>query len=671
MSTRPLVTRWRLRLLLSAVAAAAMGAFGVGLLVSALTRVYGGQPSLALVITSVATVFAGWMVHQLRGGVSLQQVALWLEGRVPALRFALVSGLQEGPSTAWCEQYVARQNLDAMAWRAMRRAFRLPVALLAVGLASTLLPSRLETLPRRMLRSVGAAGATALTGLRVRVAPPVYAGIAPTNLGDVRQVRALVGSTVEVEGPAVGDMTLLRVQRESQEATVAQQGERWMARFVMDSQPEVVRMQQGENQRLLVLEPVTDSAPTLTLELPVRDTVMRVGRGTIPLRATAQDDLGLRDAFFDYIVTSGEGERFTFRSGRVSVAAPVGRQKHSLSGALDLVALQLQPGDVVHVRAIATDGNTVNGPGRGTSDTRSIRVARTGEYDSVAVDAAPPARADSALLSQRMIINLTEALVKRSRQLQRPTLLTESGRLSRDQARLRKVVSDVVFSRLGDQPGGEHFHGDGHNHGEAEPLRRALTPDELLQAAERATQIANPDAELKDETPIVAINTPLLEAYNAMWEAGRQLDAGAPAAALPPMYVALAAIQRARAAERLYLRGAAPRVVIDLQRVRLQGKERGRDFVSAARTPRELAALGMWQRLTRVLSLSSGSAAADSVLLIRVATLADLPAAAAALDTLAATLRDGKDATVPVLRVRRALTGSSTMRDTLGAWVLP
>ena len=41
-------------------------------------------------------------------------------------------------------------------------------------------------------------------------------------------------------------------------------------------------------------------------------------------------------------------------------------------------------------------------------------------------------------------------------------------------------------------------------------------------------------------TPVVAINRPLLEAYNAMWDAGRELGSGEPKRALPAMYAALA-----------------------------------------------------------------------------------------------------------------------------------
>jgi hypothetical protein len=67
---------------------------------------------------------------------------------------------------------------------------------------------------------------------------------------------------------------------------------------------------------------------------------------------------------------------------------------------------------------------------------------------------------------------------------------------------------------------------------------------------------------------VLAVNKPLLEAYNHMWDAGRALEIAEPRQALAPMRKAIAALQRARAAERIYLRGRPPTVVVDLNKVR-------------------------------------------------------------------------------------------------------
>ena len=120
-----------------------------------------------------------------------------------------------------------------------------------------------------------------------------------------------------------------------------------------------------------------------------------------------------------------------------------------------------------------------------------------------------------------------------------------------------------------------------------------------------------------DETPVVAVNRPLLEAYNAMWDASRSLEVGEPGAALPPMRAALAAIQRARNAERLYLRGKAPIVIVDIAKVRLAGKRD--DAASSPRAPRAALDSSSERRAQRFdgainMLVSNPAAAIDSFL---------------------------------------------------------
>jgi hypothetical protein len=238
-------------------------------------------------------------------------------------------------------------------------------------------------------------------------------------------------------------------------------------------------------------------------------------------------------------------------------------------------------------------------------------------------------------------------------------------------------VGDLVFSRLGDDASGEHFHGDGHEH-EGQELRPALTPDELLKAAENATSAAAGkvlDFE-GDETPVVAINRPLLEAYNFMWDASRELNQAAPERALPSMYKALEAIQRARAAERLYLRSRPSRAVVDIDRVRLQGKEKGTPDAREPRpslgsSPATGVARAALARFARVVALSTTdpAAAADSLLLLRIDLLGSIPQAAADAAAQAAdVLRSGRNADDQLATLRRSLGPAMTASDSLPHW---
>ncbi|MBI1808493.1 MAG: hypothetical protein HYR75_01235, partial [Gemmatimonadetes bacterium] len=148
---------------------------------------------------------------------------------------------------------------------------------------------------------------------------------------------------------------------------------------------------------------------------------------------------------------------------------------------------------------------------------------------------------------------------------------------------------------------------------------------------------------------------------------------GEPGRAIPWMRKALEALERARSAERIYLRGSSKAVVVDVARVRLQGKERG---ASSQRTSGSAADPRRAERLARfdaalALAPRSTVAAADSLLLLRIDALAADPPAAAALGAAANALRSGGDATAALARARRVLAGLVPARAPLGGWGAP
>jgi hypothetical protein len=414
-----------------------------------------------------------------------------------------------------------------------------------------------------------------------------------------------------------------------------------------------------------VLEPSPDSAPVVTHTAQARDTVLRAPQGRLTLTADVRDDLGLGASWFELIVSSGERETFTFRTATLARQEHDGRRAAERRLVLPLDSLRLVAGDVLSLRVVARDRNPAEGRGVGVSETRTVRIARPGEYDSLALEGLPPIMGDTAALSQRMLIMLTEALERRRPGLARDTVVAESRRIARDQAQLRRRVADIIFMRVGGEPSGEEVEG-------LEEEERD-TPEAVMAAAEAA---ANRDASealdfSESESPVVAVNRPLLEAYNAMWDATRELEIGEPDDALPHMRAALAAIQRARQAERLYLRGRPPVVVVDLARVRLAGDRAGAagsERAPGAALTGERAALA--RRFAAALArLQDGSAAAvDSFLLLRLDALRAEPRFAAALARVASDLRAGRDATAALLAARAALGGHEAPPAGLPAW---
>lgn len=619
----------------------------------------------SLIVGAVAgAALASVLYRRLRGpGFTLAAVSLWIEEHVPSLGYGLVTVI-EGGAPAGLEQSVATADWSGATRDAARKALGVPLAV--AGGAAVLLVASIAFAPT-LSRAASRIGSLAPDGsgsmnVTVEVIPPAYARRRSESFTNPAVVRALVGSHLRLAVPGTDSFAV------TAGGSDVPAGTPWR----VTAQPAALRVRSGQRSRLIAVDPVPDSAPGVALMKPVRDTVLLTPQGTFALGADLRDDIGLGRAAFEYIVSSGSGETFTFATGTIGAARLNGTSTGALTGRLSLMSLNLKPGDFVHIRAVAYDLRDDTAAARGTSETRTIRVARAGEFDSVAVDAAAPPEADKSVLSQRMLINLTEALVRRRSRLERGTFAGESRTLGRDQARLRKQVGDLVFARLGDDPSGEHFHGDGHEH-EGQELRPALTPEELLKAAENATAAAAGrvlDFE-GDETPVVAVNRPLLEAYNFMWDASRELNQAAPERALPSMHKALEAIQRARAAERLYLRSRPSRAVVDVDRVRLQGKEKGTPAAREPRSPAPAVARGVLARFARVVALSATdpSAAADSLLLLRIDMLGAISTEAATAAAQAAqALRNGRDAVEQLSIVRRALGPGMVASDSLSYW---
>ena len=627
-------------------------------------------PVIVLVVgASLGLATAWWIYRRLRGpGFSVPAVSLWIEERLPSLGYGLVTAVEDRAPTS-LERSLAAVDWSSTTRTAARQALVVPsiVALVAAGLlvVSISFAPAVSRLASRV--TSGSRTSSGALDFSVTVTPPTYTRRRAESLRNPPVIRALVGSEIRVSLVESDSFAL------SAGNDPVPPGSGWRVTPL----PVALRLQSRGNSRLIAVDPVPDSAPAVRIREPARDTVLALPNGTFTLGADLHDDLGLARGAFEYIVSSGSGESFTFATGTIGARAMQGVSSDAISGRLTLASLNLKPGDFVHVRAVAFDLRPDTASARGVSETRTIRIARTGEFDSVSVEAAAPPEADRAVLSQRMLINMAEALVRRRPRLARAPFSDESRSIAKDQARLRKSVGDLVFARLGDDPSGEHFHGDGHQH-EGQELRPALTPDELLKAAENATSAAAGrvlDFE-GDETPVVAINRPLLEAYHFMWDAGRELEQASPERALPPMYRALDAIQRARAAERLYLRSRPPRSVVDVDRVRLQGREKG---TPGAREPRPSLGsstatgaardgLARFARLVR-LAAADPAAAADSLLLLRIDLLGSVPpAAAAAAADAAVALRHGRDASASLAIVRRSLGRPITAGDSLSRW---
>src|SRR5690606_31020612 len=112
--------------------------------------------------------------------------------------------------------------------------------------------------------------------------------------------------------------------------------------------------------RVVPISVLQDREPAVTLHLPDEDIVLAAPRGVLPLRATAVDDHGVADFRISWILSRGSGESFSFTEGEWRWR-DTERRTDGITGEydLDIAAAGLEPGDVLHVRAVARDGNDV------------------------------------------------------------------------------------------------------------------------------------------------------------------------------------------------------------------------------------------------------------------------------------------------------------------------
>jgi hypothetical protein len=684
-------------------------AFMVGTLLALLGRVtapVGGAlwPSVLPVVLGAMAGAAAFVALRARSTpITPVRAALWFEERFPR-GHAVVTLVDHGALQLddRTQGLIARQAalprsgvelapeaLRAAASRAWRRPAAAAVLALALFVATLVVGGAAPRASASEASSgvhVGAAGTPdAMTGSRlapwqVEVVPPSYAARTTRVLEDSGTVTALAGSRIRLSGRGAAAglaVRLLQSEAAVDSLPVGADSARWFVSLTMPARPVAVRVSDGDVSRTLALVPIADSLPVVVLRAPVRDSVYRDSVGAITLAADARDDLGLASVVFELIVTSGAGERYTARTVQFGRRALGGEVRAEFSQRVTFEELGLASGDIVHLRAVARDRHPAAAREAGVSETRSLRIARADEYDSVAVDAAPPPAVDSSLLSQRMLLMLTERLEARRPQLARELLVSESRRLAAEQARIRRAVSAIVFQRLSGDGESEHVHyeGDGHDHGLIVQAGK-LVPSPSSQRANVMPGATPPPSMAPQidmsggESPIVGVNRPLLEAYNHMWDAGRALELADPAAAIPPMRLALEAIQRARAAERVYLRGRARAVVVDIARVRLAGRDTGQ---ASSRRPGDAVAAppdAFDRRLLRAVGLlpSAADAGRDSLLALRLDALAEMPPLARALETALAQLERGEDATDALVRARRTLampersSGLSTWR---------
>lgn len=573
-----------------------------------------------------------------RGASSLPRVALYLEELLPELQFALVTAVvPAGRRDPALLERAVEQGYSGGALRPplLRALVRPAVGLLAVLLALGALPGGSLT---RVLRPRAGDVLLAPRGrgspldrlnhLVVVVAPPAYAGLAPETLDDPASVRALEGSAIVVRGrgAAIAPAESLGLLRKGVVVPVRIAGDTWSLSLTMPGRAEVVRLVDRGKNRLLTLEPVLDASPTVMLRSPRTDTTYALPTGSLLLDATASDDIGLGVFWVELLLTTGGGEQFTTTTRRLGLVSPGGAADAGIRLSLRLDTMKLGPGDVLNLRAVARDRNDVTGPGEGSSDTRTIRIADPERKDAIPIVPASAATLDTTVLSQRMLIIRAETLLVRQRRFTPDSFRVQSQRLGERQRMLYDRVQALILE------------------------------------LETATDVGF--IEETEESKLLRV------AGLAMRLAEEHLTRARVSAALPAMYRALDALDKGRTSRRLYLRGMLPKIVVDLDQVRLTGTEKAQVGPRSARPALPDARRRLLERLERLVrqSVRLGPALSDSLTMLRADALTETPEAAPLLASALEALRAGRDPGSWLRQSRRVLERGSESEPSLSAW---
>jgi hypothetical protein len=370
----------------------------------------------------------------------------------------------------------------------------------------------------------------------VRLEPPAYTRQPVQSLDNPDRIEAIDGSRVHLTITGRGGRWQVRYG--SRQLASTQVSGVTSANLQLTESGyfavEPAEQAEGTARRLLPVIVTPDRAPVIRVEKPGRDLLLPDSRPTVPIVASAHDDLGLNSLELRYTRVSGTGEQFEFLEGTVPLQISRGSERAWTAQAqLALSTLKLEPGDSIVYRVVGRDRRPGDA-GLASSDTFFVEIAGPGQV-ALAGFELPPDRERYAL-SQQMIVLKLQRLRARESSLTRETLEQETEALAAEQ---RAVRANFIFLM------------GGHVEDEEEEAEQSSEIQEgrLENTARREISAAIGHMG-RAEQGLVAVNT---------------------GAAQPPAVAAVDALQRAFGRNRYILRTLAVRSRIDPSR-RLTGE---------------------------------------------------------------------------------------------------
>ena len=546
--------------------------------------IIGALPWLAIPSGPGLLAWAGWCALdwvKLRRRVTFEWTA-WLDGAVPEMEDSAALLEQADSPIARLQQQRLFDRLDAVISPAQLRQIvarhvsaGYPIILVSAVLAAmvwyaTNRPSEMGGVAPA--GPVSSAAAATLARLTVKLAPPAYTGIKPSESAprDLQAPEQTVVSWCLKDGTAGNNKIELG---NGQVLEPGQECARWTAT------ESVVWRWRGERHTLRV---IPDQPPEITITAPtqmIQD--LRENATSTAMAIQIRDDYAIRRATLHMTLARGSGENVKFTDREMPLPGSNDPKQRNWSKQWSLAELEMEPGDELYFFVRATDNagrpQTVQSP---TYTVRRPAPEQEAEEESAAM---PSLVKPASLRSQRQIIIDTEQLIAdmRGTRIAAEDVRDRSERIANDQAQLRRrygqflgeesslFADNAGAGMAGAQKGdehdeheghehapGEHPHEEehGHDHGSPNTRKSAIVNEtqHILETYGHAHDEAE-NATMYDEGTKKVLRRVLV----AMWDAEKSLRAIAPKTALPPEHKALEAIKELQQAERIYLHKTA------------------------------------------------------------------------------------------------------------------
>src|SRR2546423_2127103 len=402
--------------------------------------------------------------------------------------------------------------------------------------------------------------------IRVRVVPPAYSGLNVEETEGDAPIRALAGSTIEVDMRARGPIegATLGFNRTKNAMRSLGDGLYRGSFVVAASGPLEARVVADERlapaPMVRAVEVYMDAPPEARITEPQSDQLLReVPGNAVAVRWNARDDLGLSSATLKYIKSRGEGDAAKFTNGEVPLGQIERASAREWRGAasLDLTRLDVQPGDTFVFWIEVRDHNP---QASGTGRSASLAIAIKGpEQVKLNLSDLKPNQIGEFLLTERIILNHTQKLHDERARLSHEELLHRSNEIAADQRDFKNSFNDYI-----------NIEGEGGH-------ESATAAAETQSIEERVHEAENERVEVHNhgipEPPHGAANSvcDMIYAIRAMWDAEDSLSTGDTAKALDYEREALNRLKSAQLSARYIPPIVAQSKPLDLKR-RYQGE---------------------------------------------------------------------------------------------------